>query len=79
MACRSLLRVTLGDRVGGGSNESVEVGNVGGKTTDTSVGTSLLEEAAEELSSGANVGRPSEPTSVAGIGVDVQVYDTRFN
>lgn len=41
------------------------------------MGTSLLEEAAEELSSGTDVGRPSEPTSVASIDVDVQVYDTR--
>lgn len=70
-----VVRVALGDRVGRGGDESVVVGDVGRKTTDASLrGTAgLLEKAAEQIGSGLQVGGPSEPASMACIGVEVEV------
>jgi hypothetical protein len=61
--------VTLGDWVGGSSAEGVVVGNVGGKTTDVRRFAGTGPDLSEHGSSRADVGWPSEPSSVTSIDV----------
>lgn len=52
-----------------GDAPSIVVGHVSCKTANLSGASGLLVQVTEELSSGANVGRPAEPPSVSGIKV----------
>jgi len=67
--------VSLSDGVGGGRRERVVVCNVGGQATDETGRSSALVQRTEELSGGRQVGGPSQPSSVSGVKVGVDVAE----
>lgn len=66
-----VVRVVLGDRVGGGGRESVVIRNVGGEATEEGRLASVAIELSEELGSRAQVGGPAEPAGVTSVEVHV--------
>ena len=70
--------VALGDRVGRRGDERVVVGDVGGKTTDSSRRGSVGVEASEELGSGRQVRGPAEPASVTSVEVHEDVGEVEL-
>lgn len=63
--------IGTGNWVWGRSVQEVVVGNVGSETTEEGGGSGVSVEVSEQLSSGAQVGGPSEPSSMASVDVGV--------
>lgn len=62
----------------GGELPAVVVGDVGNETTNARRLASVLVDLGEELSSGADVGRPAEPATMTGVEVHGDVGEVKF-